>query len=71
MTRKTFVEPGVFVEPTLYFAGTDATDGTELWRAVPRPDEHRRGGAWPHRGDDDLEHLANVSHRWLGGPDSG
>jgi hypothetical protein len=35
VTRKKFVEPGVFVEPTLYFAGTDATDGTELWRAVP------------------------------------
>jgi len=29
--RKTFGEPGVVVEPTLYFAGTDATDGTELW----------------------------------------
>jgi hypothetical protein len=35
VTRKTLVEPGVGVEPTLYFAGTDATDGTELWGAVP------------------------------------
>jgi hypothetical protein len=35
VARKTFVEPGVVVEPTLYIAGTDATDGTELWRAVP------------------------------------
>ena len=33
MMRKTFGEPGVVVEPTLYFAGTDATHEVRVYRS--------------------------------------